>query len=248
MTDIETSAHAQPAPGFTRRIRISPAPGRVRAAVEDDFHRMSVTLLHDNVTVISVKAELIRAPWNTCPGAVAKCEDTFTGVALAAFVAQKVKASNCTHLYDLALLAAAHALDAVPLIYDAFVSDPVEGVRRARLYRNGEPVLGWSDANYRVIEPAELAGMKLNEMRAWIETLAPVQQEAARILNWVSLIAHGRIIPMDRQSDASRMPPSYYTFQPEQARSAVRIGGTRDFSGGTEPPLANDTQDLRRIL
>ena len=65
-------------------------------------------------------------------------------------------------------MAAVHALDDAPLVYDVFVSDPVEGVRHARLYRNGEDVLGWSDANYRVIAPAELAGMKLNEMRAWI--------------------------------------------------------------------------------
>lgn len=198
---------------------------------------MSVTLVHDNVTANLVKADLVRAPWSTCPGAVAVCEDTFTGIALAAFAAQKVKASNCTHLYDLALLAAVHALDDAPLVYDVFVSDPVEGIRRARLYRNGEAVLGWADAKYRVIEPAELAGMKLNEMRAWIETLDPVQQEAARILNWVSLIAHGRTIPMDKQSDASRMPPSCYTFQPEQAARSVRIGGTRDFSAGTEQPL-----------
>lgn len=229
-------------PGFTRRIRITPAPGRVRSAVEDDFHCMSVTLYHDNVTANTVKAELIRAPWSTCPGAVAKCEATFTGIALAAFPAQKTKAANCTHLYDLALLAAAHALDDGPLVYDAFVTDPIDGKRRAELYRNAESVLAWSDANYQIIEPATLAGMKLLEMRTWIESLDPVQQEAARILSWVSLIANGRTIPMDRQSDASRMPPSCFTFQPEQASRAVRVGGTRDFSAGTAQPLEHEPE------
>jgi hypothetical protein len=232
-------ARAPGTPGFTRRIRITPAPGRVRSAVEDDYHLMSVTLEHDNETANTVKAQLLRAPWSTCPGAVASCEATFTGIALAEFPARKVKASNCTHLYDLALLAAAHALDDGPLVYDIFVSDPVEERRRADLYRNGEAVLGWYDAHYRVVEPAELAGMKLHNMRAWIESLDPVRQEEARILNWASLIAHGRIIPMEKQSDASRMPPSCYTFQPEQAARAVRIGVSRDFSDGTVQPLDN---------
>ncbi|HEY6130869.1 MAG TPA: hypothetical protein VIV27_02565 [Halioglobus sp.] len=217
-------------------------PGCVRSAVEDDFHCMRVTLHHDKTTANSVKADLVRAPWSTCPGAVAKCETTFTGIALADFPAQKVKSTNCTHLYDLALLAAAHALDDTPLVYVVFVSDPIAGERSAQLCRNGKPVLAWSDENYRITGPAELAGMKLNAMRTWIESLDPVQQEAARILSWVSLIAHGRTIPMDKQSDASRMPPSCYTFQPEQASRAVRIGGTRDFSDGTVQPLDNYTE------
>ncbi len=205
--------------------------------MEDDYHCMSVTLVHDNVTANVVKADLERAPWTTCPGAVEKCEATFTGVALDAFAELKSKSTNCTHLFDLALLAAAHAFDDTPLVYDVYVSDPVEDVRHAIIYRNGESVLGWSDAKYRIIEPAELAGTKLNDMRSWMDTLDPAQQEAARILRWVSMIAHGRTIPMDKQSDASRMPPSCFTFQPERAAEAQRIGKILDFSHGTVQPL-----------
>jgi hypothetical protein len=42
---------------------------------------------------------------------------------------------------------------------------------------------------------------------------------------------------MSRQSDASRMPPSCYTFQPERAAVATRIGKIMNFSDGTVQPL-----------
>ncbi len=232
-----TTANAQHGPGFRRRFRITPAPRHVLSEVEDDYHHMSVSIHHDNEVAHTVNAVLTRAPWSTCPGAVDKCEQTFTGVALRAFSERKGKAFNCTHLFDLAQLAAAHAFDDGPLVYDVFVSDPIDGKRRAEIFRNGEFVFGWFDANYTIVEPAELAGMKLHDMRSWIDSLEPVQQEAARVLRWVSLIAHGRIIPMSRQSDASRMPPSCYTFQAERAAVATRIGRIMDFSDGTVQPL-----------
>lgn len=233
------------APGFRRRFRITPIPGHVVGEVEDDYHRMTVSIEHDNVVANSVKADLIRAPWTTCPGAVEKCEHTFTGIALNDFSGRRAaKASNCTHLYDLALLAAAHALDAVPLVYDIAVSDPVDGRRCAQIKRNGERVLAWSDSNFRIVEPASLAGMPINDTRPWLDSLAPDQREPARLLSWGSVIAHGRTIPMEQQSDASRMPPSCYTFQPERAVRARRIGEIRDFSDGTALPL-DDLEEVQ---
>jgi len=224
-------------PGFRRRFRVTPRPGRVVSEVEDDYHRMRVGIEHDGVVAISVAAELLRAPWTTCPGAAAKCEETFTGVALQGFPARREKAANCTHLYDLALLAAAHALDGATLVYDIAVSDPVDGRREAQIERNGEVVLAWSDAESRILAPAELAGLSIFDLRPWIASQPEERQEAARLLSWGSVIAHGRTIPMDRQSDASRMPPSCYTFQPERAVQAKRVGEVKDFSAGGEQPL-----------
>lgn len=226
-------------PGFRRRFRITPSPGCVVSEVEDDYHHMKVSVHHDTRVASSVEASLIRAPWTTCPGAAAKCEQTFTGTALAAFSEQRGKASNCTHLYDLALLAAAHALDVAVLVYDIFVSDPVDGKRFAEIRRNGETVLSWSDSHFHIVEPAELAGMSIMNTRSWIDSLEPGKQESARLLSWGSVVAHGRVIPIERQSDASRMPPNCYTFQPEQAARARRIGEVRDFSDGTVQPLEN---------
>jgi len=199
---------------------------------------MKVTLVHDTVTANAVKAVLVRAPWSTCPGAVETCERTFAGLALDAFASRRPdKTSNCTHLYDLALLGAAHAFDTAPLVYDIFVSDPVDGNRDAWIYRDGVAVLGWSEPDFQVLAPAELVGTAFENMRLWIDSLDPSWQEAARLLSWGSTIAHGRGIPMENQSDATRMPPNCYTFQPERAAVARRIGAIREFSTGTVQPL-----------
>jgi hypothetical protein len=224
-------------PGFRRRFRITPAPGWVRSEVEDDYHCMGLTVHHDGVIASAIEPQMIRAPWTTCPGAVEQLKQSFTGVALAQFAARSDKAANCTHLYDLALLAAAHAADTAPLVYDILVCDPVDGQRRAELRRNGATLLAWSDVGLRLVEPAELAGQTLDKLRGWIDSLDPQRQEAARLLRWGNMIANGRIIPMSRQSDASRMPPNCYTFQPHRAAVAKRIGVIRDFSRGQAEPL-----------
>src|SRR5690349_7684522 len=105
-------------PGYRRRFRITPSPNRVVSELEDDYHRMSVTIFHDGKQAISIEPVMHRAPWTTCPGAPAVLKQTFTGVALNEFAARGEKRSNCTHLHDLAVLAAAHALATAPLVYD----------------------------------------------------------------------------------------------------------------------------------
>jgi hypothetical protein len=217
---------------------VTPRAGWVRSQVEDDFHHMSVTIHHEGNIATTIEPVMTRAPWTTCPGAVAQLERTFKGVALDAFARRGEKQSNCTHLHDLALLAAAHAADLEPLVYDVLVSDPIGGERRAVLRRNGVAVLGWTENCFRIVEPAELAGMTFDKMRPWIDALDPQLKEAARLLRWGNMIANGRTIPLEKQSDASRMPSgSCYTFQPERAAAARRVGVIRDFSGGKAQPL-----------
>jgi hypothetical protein len=102
-------------------------------------------------------------------------------------------------------------------------------------------VLAWLESGFRLLEPGELAGLRLDKMRPWIDTLGPAQQEAARLLRWGNMIANGRIIPLDEQSDASRMPANCYTFQPLRAVHARRVGAIRDFSTGRAQPLDDGT-------
>jgi Protein of unknown function (DUF2889) len=236
--------------GFRRRWLITPTDGHISAAVEDDFHCMAVALDHDGETITGVRAEMDRWPWLTCPGAVTVVRDTFTGVVLRQAAKRGEKPANCTHLYDLALLAANHALDTHPTQYDVYIADAVDGRVEAELYRDGAQVMVWSLVNDVVDAPAELGGTALFALKGWIATLSPDLQEAARLLQWASLIAHGRDIPMERQSDATRMPPNCYTFQPERAPKAARIGRIYDFSEGPVEPLdhfdgANFVQSAR---
>jgi hypothetical protein len=223
-------------PGFRRRFIVTPASDRVSSEVEDDYHCMGVTIHHDGRIATKVESVMQRVPWTTCPGAVAMLEQTFTGVPLDGFAARGEKRANCTHLHDLAVLAAAHALDNDPLVYDILVSDPIEGRRQAQLRRNGTWVLGWVQADGRIVEPEELAGVAFDQMRPWIDSLDGPQQEGARLLRWGTILAHGRTIPWERQSDSSRLPiGNCYTFQPQRYVEAKRVGLIRDFSQGSQP-------------
>ncbi|HTH28543.1 MAG TPA: DUF2889 domain-containing protein [Sphingobium sp.] len=226
-------------PGFRRRLAVFPEPGRVTAAVEDDFHCMAVTLHHDGAIVTAVEAVMDRAPWTTCPGARAMLKTTFEGVALAEAAARGGKKANCTHLYDLAELAAAHAADSAPTRFDILVSDAVEGRNAAEIRRNGQLLLRFQFDHDVIVEPKSARGLSSHKLRPWIASLDPSEREAARLLQWGSLIAHGRAIPMEKQSDATRMRPNCYTFQPENAVNAVRVGRIIDFSTGANQPLSH---------
>lgn len=224
-------------PGFRRRFRITPGAGKIQCEVEDDFHCMSVVVHHDGTIVRGMEADMRRAPWTTCPGAEAKVRQTFVGEALADFGRRSDKRSNCTHLYDLALLAAAHANDDQPLVYDILVSDPLANERRAEVRRNGDCVLWWVEKGFVLQEPAGAAGLRLDKLKPWITSLAAELQEPAKLLQWGNMLANGRTIPLENQSDASKMPPSCYTFQPERKQVAKRVGEIKDFSEGSEQPL-----------
>ncbi|HTV96093.1 MAG TPA: hypothetical protein VME42_08810 [Steroidobacteraceae bacterium] len=226
-------------PGFRRRLRITPRADSVCSELEDDYHRMSVTLVHDGRTVSRIEPLMQRMPWTTCPGAVQQLQRTFTAVALADFAARGEKRENCTHLHDLAVLGAAHALDAEPLVYDILVCDPIEGRRRAELRRDGAAVLAWSDEGNRIVEPAQLAGTALDKLRPWIESLPAQRREAARLLQWGAIIANGRSRSFERQSDARALGVGRcYTFQAHRVAAARRIDDIRDFSQGTTQLLA----------
>lgn len=226
-------------PGFRRRIRIVPDKGAAAAEVEDDFHHMTVTLRHDGTRITEVAAKILRAPWTTCPGAEAVLKETFAGVALVEAARRGAKQANCTHLHDLAVFAAAHADEVGAILYEVLIADPVDGRGAAEIRRNGEAVLGWTlERGMTLADPPEVSGKTLFELRDWIAGLDPQRREAARILQWASLIAHGRQIPLAEQSDAARMPPNCYTFQPDRAPLAMRVGEIVDFSRTARQPLA----------
>lgn len=227
-------------PGFWRRLRVTPADGAVCSQLEDDFHCMSVTVHHRDGFAVSIEPQIHRAPWTTCPGAEATLTQTFRDLPLSKFAEQAgQKRQNCTHLFDLAVLAAAHAADSETQIYDILVSDPVAGERSAEIRRNGELVLHWKDKAFVLSWPEELAGQRLDKLRQWIDRQDEATQEAARLLQWGMMLAHGRTIPLADQSDASKMPSNCYTFQPERARRARRVGEIIDFSHGSARPLDN---------
>ncbi|MBY0420675.1 MAG: hypothetical protein K2Q06_00120, partial [Parvularculaceae bacterium] len=112
-----------------------------------------------------------------------------------------------------------------------------DGVVTAEIRRDGTAILALRLKDDVVIEPQSARGIALLKLRAWIETLPADLREAARILQWATLIAHGRTTPMALQSDATRMPPNCFTFQPDNAVKARRVGKIIDFSAEGAVPL-----------
>ena len=231
-------ADARSLPGYRRRIRVEPAGRAVLAMLEDDMHCMAVILRHDGEEVTIVEPFPERMPWDACPGAASKLVETFAGLPLAEITARRDKKQNCTHLHDLAVIAAAHAGDEAGFTYDICASDPVDGVRILEIRRDGDLLHHWTEKDGRLAAPEELAGQSLMSMREWIAKLDGTSREAARLLQWGSLVAHGRTMPDEAQSRATELPPNCYTFQPERAVHANRVGDRFDFSDGTRVPLA----------
>lgn len=227
-------------PGYRRRILVTPAAGQCTAALEDDYHAMAVTLLHDGKLITTLNAEMARVPWTPCPGAADMIARTFTGVALDAVVARGEKRTNCTHLYDLTLLSAAHAHESEPTLYDIAVTDQIDGAVRAEIQRNGETVLAIAHQADVVSDPAPVAGRSLFDLRDWIAAMPDAaDREAARLLQWATIIAHGRAMTIEQHSDISRTPTSCYTFQEERRHTAKRLETIKDFSESGNEPLAS---------
>ncbi|HJT39598.1 MAG TPA: DUF2889 domain-containing protein [Sphingobium sp.] len=225
--------------GYRRRILIEPEGGRVTAELEDDYHRMVVTLTHADGVVTAVDCAMKRAPWTSCPGAMEQLRETFTGVALADVVKRGEKLQNCTHLHDLTLFAAVHAAAAEPIAYDMFVSDVAEGRHRASLSRNGAPMLDWTLEGDLFLAPGVLAGTRLRDLGQWIGAQDAVGAEAGRILRWAVLLAQGRAMTIPAGLSATIFPAgTCYTFQPERAVHATRLPGADiDFSLPGRDPM-----------
>lgn len=216
-------------PGYRRRIVIEPVAGRVTAALEDDYHRMAVAVMHDCGIATGVTAITERVPWTTCPGAELQLTRTFTGRPLARFGTVGERERNCTHLHDLALLAAAHANDPAATTIDILVSDPIDGSRTAEIQRDGAVAMRWRLDGGSIVSPEAIAGRTLHELGEWIAGLGAADKEAARLLRWGAMLANGRHIVVEK--DTKQLPQGRcFTFQPDQFALAERRDPFLDFS------------------
>ena len=225
--------------------------GRVVADMEDDFHRFRVTLEHDGARVTRVVGEAFRFPWTECPGAAAVLE-RLAGMALTtrptAAGEHSDPRSHCTHLFDTAALAVAHAAAGrLRRRYDVEVPDRVEGRTRARLFRDGAPLLDWEVEGTRVVAPAPFAGLALRgrEFMGFVEReLDPDLAEAVLVLRRTCFISAGRARDLDAAPNAGvymgLAANTCYGFTPGIAERALRVQGmTRDFTHRPEALLAD---------
>ena len=224
-------------PAFRRAIFIRNQGGRVDADMEDDFHRFGVTLRHDSRVVRGVEARADRYPWATCleaPLALNALEGVAVSADPTAVFRHADPRLHCTHLFELAALALAQAARGEgSRLYEAEVTDPVEGSRTARLFLDGSLALEWRLAEDIVVEPALYAGRALSSFNSRVLAESPpALAEILLILRRVAQTARGRQINVDAFATAAEMgrPAQCYSLQPANAARAARVkGSVRDW-------------------
>jgi len=228
--------------GFWRRILLTPSPGSVLAGLEDDFHRFTMQLDHHKGIVTGLYTTIERYPWSTCVDAGEYLAGQINGKALED-IATLDPRIHCTHLFELAILCAAHANDARPLLIDLFVADRRGDKTTATLSENGISVLHWELKGTVIESPADWAGRDLRKLSSWKQSLAARQSLWAMLLRRAAHISHGRqlpaLFPVQRAVDRGpeRMG-ACFTYQLPRAENAVQSKFMRrDFSQTDEDPL-----------
>jgi hypothetical protein len=254
-TEQITPQHTDAPGAYRRRIVLQAAGLRVFAALEDDFHHMYALIEHDGTRVTSVTGKTLRIPRSSCPGAVARLQE-FVDMPLASAARGIDPHLQCTHLFDLARCAMAHALRGARggrRQYDITVTDRVGDLSFARIARDGRSVLEWTlDKARAVAAPAQFVCDSLFGKVDW-KHFDPDTLDAAMLLRRAVWISHGRV-PKEvlraarAKAKSGPMTPTWmptnlagacYSFQPDiHASSVPQLESVLDFSDREEELLA----------
>lgn len=229
--------------GLRRNVLILPADGVIKVELEDDFHHFSVTLEHDGKLVTGVGTGAQRYPWTTCPAAGPFLAGRLTKTPLKDVKGFESPLLHCTHLYDLAVLAARHALIDEQVLYCAFVADPVDGKVFASLRRNGVSVLEWWLEGQDIEPGSTYAGHSLRKLKNWAAELDPEPREHAEVLRRAVFIANGRDFSprsVETAAELETMQGACFTFDAERSSQAAPVvGSKKDFTASEAAPLGD---------
>lgn len=228
---------------FRRAIRLDAEAGLVRGEVEDDFHHFVVTVRHDGARVAGAEGHAVRYPWSRCPMA-AGALPALIGLPIAtdptAVYRHLDPLGQCTHMFELAGLAVAHAArGAGARRYDLAVGEPVGGRVEAVLLCDGAEAERWILQDGAVVAPVERQGLRPADLRtARLAVLPHAEAERLLILRRAFRLAAARGLDVDRfatAADFSRRT-ACFVFRPGVAEDAHRrYGSVRDFSAGPGP-------------
>jgi hypothetical protein len=222
----------------------SVADGVVHAEMEDEMHHFRIELTHDGEHVVDVIGTPVRWPWSTCfdsPEALVAlrgCPLTVQASTIGSYTNVK---EQCTHQFDVAAFAIAHAArvthgGAAAREYLTVVPDWSRPPFAAYLWRDREPLLTWLTDGVQVLGPAPFSGVALrSRFLQWCETnLDPDLAEAAQILRRAVWISPARTHDLEACADARESNVNdgvCYTAQPHRIAIAIRSRGSlRDYS------------------
>lgn len=240
---------------YRRQIRLRATPGQVSGDLADDFHHFRVRLEHDGARISAAHGEAVRWPWSSCPGATEPLR-ALAGLALpveaGAVAGHLDPRAHCTHLLDLAALAAALAgRSGRERFYDVAVPDRRADATRATLRRDGQVALAWDLTGNEITGPARYAGLRLlgRDFNLFCrDRLDPDEREAAWVLRRACYIAIGRRHDFDAMPGPSAFSAvigsACHTFSPGNLEAATRMrGSARDFTHRPEALLGSDDTD-----
>ena len=234
---------------FRRRIRLTGEPGKVTAELEDCNHGFRSVIFHDGQQVTDVQAEALRIPLTTCGGAIDPIK-SLIGVTIdssAALINSTVNPkANCTHLYDLSVLAIAHAKRGeVTRQYDVEIEDEVDGKAESRVLRDGQVVFAWQTSQWQIQAPVAYKDKPLYKgFAAWAnQAFSGDDQEAAFVMQKGYFVSQARIYDIDKLAgEPATNHPSMlgvcFSYSSPRVEQAVRTAAaTRDFSDCPEQLL-----------
>lgn len=227
---------------YRRRVCVQVEEGEVLVELEDCNHGFRVCLQHDGKVISAISAEAIRYPHNTCPEAVSRLDRFLSlpiNVKVAALRTQLAPEEQCTHLYDMAMLAHSYAsLPKMRRVYDISVDDEVKGVSRVSITRDGYLIHEWSVRDGCVSAPKCYKGLPM--MRGFYDwasrEFSDQNLEAAVLLQRGYFVSHTRRYDFKNAygGAASRdgLPHgSCYTYNYGVVERAYRVDGSvRDFT------------------
>ncbi len=225
----------------------------IAAGIEDEMHHFELRVHHDGTHVTGVTPLPIRWPWAPCFDAP-RALDALIGLPLTATPASVARFTDikeqCTHNFDLAVLAAAHAArvgrgGARRRDYLCEVPDWDAPPLTARLWRDGELLLDWTCDYETVTAPEAFRGLptRAGFFHWCAANLDAETTEAAQLLRRAVWMSPARKIDLEAYSDATGgmlKPGICYAGTPERLPVTFRNRGSlRDYSASAARLLAD---------
>jgi hypothetical protein len=233
---------------YRRHIRLDAHGRQVVGELADDAQHFRVRLRHDGARVVSLDGEAVRHPWSTCAEAREPLRD-LEGMPLSRRCTAVGEVANarhhCTHWFDLAGLAVAHAAAArASREYRCAVWGAPDAIVDATLERDGEPLLHWRLDGMTIHAAPPFNGRSLKgAFQSWAEAeLEADLAEAAIVLRRASYISPVRFFDLDRYERPGDVTPiggQCFTYTDGNAQRAQRQRGSkRDYTHRPEALLA----------
>jgi len=219
---------------FFRRVIFDVTASECRVAMEDEHHYFVLQLGHDGERITSVASTAKRTPWTLCPEAERQLQ-AFVGQPLRKRIAIDLpdidSKQQCTHQYDLVMVALSQALRPGRREYVAKVRGAMHEYRHAELWLDGEKLLDWRLQGTLVHSQDPCDQQDLRTIMPWAdEHLDDRMLAALFVQRRAVMVAASKGFNLDLIPNAGvamrARAGACFVFQPERAEQAVRVVGS----------------------